>query len=110
VSFRLTAAANGASCGFEGITRGDQLGVLLQRVDNEWTSGLCSQVAANELRGAGEARPPSAAPRAIAVAGDVTPSGDDGPPWVLIAGGAVALALVVGGGIGVERRKRRRAT
>src|SRR5690349_18520836 len=38
----VKSAISGASCGFEGITVGSQLGVLLRREGGEWQSGLCS--------------------------------------------------------------------
>jgi hypothetical protein len=115
----VTTAISGASCGFEGMARGDRVGVLLERANGEWKSGLCSQVDADELGAAGEARPPSTSPpptspgttsppdgrRAAAVA----PAADDDPPWWLLGGRTALLAIGVGGAIRVQRRRRRPA-
>jgi hypothetical protein len=39
----VVTAASGAACGLEAAV-GDRLGLLLERVDGDWRSGLCSQV------------------------------------------------------------------
>jgi hypothetical protein len=70
------SAASGASCGFE-VPPGAPIGVLLDRGNGRWRSGLCGQIKPAELRAA-------AAP---------LPTPDGQPP----------AALVVGGGFGEAR-------
>jgi hypothetical protein len=93
----VKSAASGASCGFENIAVGSQVGVLLRREGSNWQSGLCHSGAPQQLAVLGNPKPPSGespAPTAGATGGGATTGGgDDG------GGNDVAVALAVGGAL-----------
>ena len=83
----VTAAASGASCGFE-LEVGQRTGLLLRRDGGGgWTSGLCSQVDPQALLAFAPATASSAAPGANAGAG---------PDWGLVALVGLLVLAVAG--------------
>lgn len=57
----VRAGTQGASCGLE-LQAGDRVGLFVSRDDDEWTSGLCSMVDADELSALAAPPDPSIGP------------------------------------------------
>ena len=108
-TLEVKSAASGASCGFEGIGVGSQLGVLLQREGSDWTSGLCSSgepeqfaVLGAPSRPTGEVAEPTPAPTSSSDSGD---GGLSTGAVVAIGAGVIAAALA-GAALFTHRRHR----
>ena len=93
----VKSAVSGASCGFEGIGVGSQLGVLLQREGSDWTSGLCSSGEPEQFAVLGVPSPPTGevgepapAPTSSSDSGD---GGMSTGAAVAIGAGVIAAAL-----------------
>jgi hypothetical protein len=92
----VKSAISGASCGFEGMQVGSQVGVLLRREGNDWQSGLCSSGPPQLFTVLGESRPPGEAVTPTTPTVGTDDDDDDGLPTggvIAIWGGVVAAAI-----------------
>jgi hypothetical protein len=92
----IKTAASGASCGFGGFAVGTQVGLLLRREGNDWTSGLCSTGTPQQLASLGKPSPPTTgAVPTTTIASGLAGGDDDGNG----NGKGVGVALAVGGAL-----------
>jgi hypothetical protein len=92
----VKSEVSGASCGFERISEGSRLGVLLRRDGGSWKSGLCASGAPEKFAVLGPAAAPSA------VVAEQSSSSSNGRVLFAIAGAGIVAML----GVVVWRRRR----
>lgn len=92
---KVKSPVSGASCGFEGISVGSRLGVLLRRESGDWHGGLCSSGSPQQIAVIGAPSAPSA---------DATSESSSSRTTWFAALGAAGIVAIVVIGVTVGRR------